>query len=87
MTQLQQERVRQYKAAYLNKSSKWYAIDLAEFISNVRTETAEKSMRMIGVRNYLNSDKCAQMIEREEAKMERAGMYNINNLTPLNALD
>jgi hypothetical protein len=89
LTALQQERIRQYKE--VNKrfkgKTKWYEIDLAEFIEFVSKEAPEKSMRMIANRNYLHSDECARMIAKEEAKMERAGMYNIKNLTPLNALD
>lgn len=86
LTAIQQERVRLFKNT-LNKSSKWYAQDLRDFIDNVSKETASKSKEVLSRVNAMNSKEFELSVAKEERKMEMAGLYELSNMKPKNALD
>lgn len=86
LTALQQERVRLFKNS-LNKSSKWYAQDLQDFIDNVSKEKPSKSTEVLGRVKAMNSKEFESQVAKEERKMERAGLFEMSNMRPINALD
>lgn len=71
----------------LNKKSKWYDSDLAEFKNNLDKVSESKILEMYNNMIAFNSKSFEKFVEKEEQKLLKGGMYNINNLKPKNCLD
>lgn len=73
----------------LNPKSKWYAQDLADFRAVLSTKTeAEMRQQLANMRGIAGLDKgLNKILEAEEKRMAKAGMYDLGNMKPENALD
>ena len=86
LTPIQLKRVGLYMAS-LNPRSKWYDQDLAEFIENVKKESPALSLIRLKNVEALQSEAFEKEVAKEEAKMAKAGLYDIGKMKPKNALD
>jgi len=71
----------------LNKNSKWYSEDVADFKSNLNKVSDSRIKEMYSNIVAFNSKSFEKFVEKEERKLLKAGMYNMNNLKPQNCLD
>ena len=71
----------------LDKKSKWYNDDLANFSSHIKTASLDKINQSINNMSYAQSKKADADFNRETRKLEKAGMFNIGNMKVINALD
>ena len=84
--QLIAELLAEYRKS-LNPSSKWFTQDIQEFkekVSELRTSEVAERLRN---RRAFNSPAFEKLVAKEEAKLNKAGMYDIGNMRPENALD
>ena len=72
-----------------NPNSKWYNDDVAAFIRVLKTKTTkEKQQQLANMRALAGLDpKFNAAVEKEEKRLVRAGMYDLGNMKPENALD
>lgn len=87
MTTLDQV-IQLYKST-LNVNSKWYGSDMQTFISIAETKTEHELLQQLANLRAItgNDARFNKMVEREEKKMLKAGMYDVGNMKPENALD
>lgn len=85
-TKLITEAIKLYKKT-LDVNSKWYNEDLKSFTIGVNTSTVEQLQKTVNNLSYLQSKQSDVDFEIETKKLDKAGMFNIGNLKPINALD
>lgn len=71
----------------LNKSSKWYEQDIADYKCNIDNISNAKLKEMYDNSIAFNSKSFEKIVAREESKLLKAGMFDINKLKPQNSLD
>ena len=71
----------------LNKNSKWYNDDVADFKSNLNKCSDSRIKEMYSNSIAFDSKSFEKFVEKEERKLLKAGMYNMSNLKPQNCLD
>lgn len=84
---LRNEWIKEYEKT-LVPNSKFYDQDLQDFTKNVNA--CKDKMRMAkAIENLkaLRSKAFDRFCEKEVSRMEEAGLFNINNFKPINALD
>lgn len=86
--QLRSEILKVFKLS-LNPNSKWYQQDLKDFTSILKTRTEkELQQQLANMRGIVGLDpEVNKLCALEEKRMEKAGMYNLGNMKPENALD
>ena len=72
-----------------NTGSKWYNQDRAEYIRYINSLPDHRVMEIYNNLACLagRSESFNRLIEKETAKMDRAGMYDIKQMKPINQLD
>lgn len=85
--QLESEAIRLYTQA--NKNSKWFAQDLADFKTYIKTRTATDLQQSVTNMKCLAGEntKFNKEVQRIENQLEKGGMYDIRNMQPRNAID
>lgn len=78
--------VRNFKKSQ-NPNSKWYASDVKDFTMNVSKLSLKELEYRYNNSVAFNSKSFDKMVEKEETKLLKAGMYNVNKMKPINALD
>ena len=72
---VEQQLVAIYESS-LNKESKWYQEDLANYKSNIARITPEEQQHLLNNIKALNSKVFENFVNREVNKMDKAGMYS-----------
>jgi methyl coenzyme M reductase alpha subunit len=87
-TKLITEAIGLYKQT-LNHDSKWYAADLQDYITKINSlSVPELQGRINNLRNFVEPNSpMNKMVNREINKLDTGGMFNINTMKPINALD
>jgi len=86
-TQLEKEAIRLYTKA--NKSQKWFSEEINGFKAHIKAKPIQDlrqsvvNMKCLAGEN-INFNK---EVDRLESELEKAGMYDIRNMKPQNALD
>ena len=77
-----------YKST-LNPKSKWYNDDLNSFIAIAETKTEAQLLQQLANLRAItgNDDRFNKVVEKEEKRMLKAGMFDIGNMQHKNALD
>ena len=73
----------------LNKKSKWYNTDLLDYETGL-TKVSDSELNRIYNNVYQLNDETSQFnkqVDKEEIKLLKAGMYNIDKMSPKNCLD
>ena len=80
--------IRLYTASQ-NAKSKWFAQDLADFKLAISLRTDKELKQQLANLNALagNDSRFNRICDKEEKRMQRAGMYDLGNMKPKNALD
>lgn len=71
----------------LDKKSKFYQQDITDFKNRIQSASAQQLEQSINNMSYMASKKSDIDFERETRKLDKAGMFNIGNMKPINALD
>ena len=71
----------------LNKDSKWYHEDVADFKNNLNKVSDSRVKEMYRNMVAFNSPSFEKWVEQEEGKMLKAGLFDMKNLKPQNCLD
>ena len=71
----------------LNKNSKWYQEDVADFKSNINKVSDSRIKEMYRNMVAFNSKSFEKWVAQEEGKMKKAGLFDMKNLKPQNCLD
>ena len=86
MNTQQKQAIELYKKT-LNKNSKFYKEDLQNFITNIKTASKTQVNQSLNNMSYMASKQSDIDFEKETNKLDKAGMFNIGNMKPINALD
>ncbi len=62
-------------------------VNLREYREYLNTKDADDLRDILSRKRYYASGQADREVERELKKMDRAGMFNIGNLSPEHALD
>lgn len=78
--------------AYLkrvNKNSKWFAQDLATFKAGIAKETPAQLIQRLSNWCAMDDENSTfnKAVKAEEKRMDKAGLFNVRNMKPVNALD
>lgn len=71
----------------LDKRSKFYSQDLADFKTKINSVSFEQLQSSVNNMSYMASKKSDLDFDRETRKLDKAGMFNIGNMKSINALD
>lgn len=86
--QLLKELLEQRKKS-LNKNSKWYSQDIADYKENISKLSVKDLESRLEMFNAFSDPKSQfnKMANAEMKLMNKGGMYNIGNMKPTNCLD
>lgn len=79
--------IQNFKARYTNKSSKWFVADVKDFTSNLDKVSESRLDEMYHNATAFDSSEFEAKVAKEEKKMAKAGLYEMGNMKPVNALD
>lgn len=79
--------IKNFKLNYSNKNSKWFTSDVKDYIGYINSVSASKLDLLYSNAIAFNSPEFERNIEKEEKKMLKAGLYEMGNMKPVNALD
>jgi hypothetical protein len=73
----------------LNSSSKFYTQDVADFKKRAETKTeAQLRQQLANMKCIMGMDsKVNKIVNTEVKRMDKAGMFKVGNMKPVNALD
>jgi len=71
----------------LDKKSKWFTQDLNDFSLRLNSASIEQIKSSYNNLSYMNSKQSDIDFDKETKRLEKAGMFNVGNMKPANALD
>jgi hypothetical protein len=70
-----------------DKSSKWYLSDKMDFQSKLRMLDVAELKYKLNQLSSLNSINFEKKVNKEINKLDKAGMFNLGNMSPVHQLD